>query len=94
MTKARKSAIDLSDNQNDKERRLNNPPVEPVTPSTDIDSESKYDPHLDPQLIWSGNNFQPFTEDKQEEDLRPEPLQLGSRITKLQQIESIIGLGK
>ena len=40
----------------DKER-LNNPPVGLVTPDTDSDSGKKtyaYDPHLDPQLQWSG----------------------------------------
>ena len=40
----------------DKER-LNNPPVVLVTPDTDRDSGKKtyaYDPHLDPQLQWSG----------------------------------------
>ena len=40
----------------DKER-VNNPPVGLVTPETDRDSGSKsyaYDPHLDPQLQWSG----------------------------------------
>src|SRR3989304_9006744 len=38
-------------------RRLNNPPVGLVTPQTDKDAPKKkykYDPHLDPQLIWSG----------------------------------------
>ena len=40
----------------DKER-LNNPPVGLVTPDTDRDSGKKtyaYDPHLDPQLQWTG----------------------------------------
>jgi adenine-specific DNA-methyltransferase len=40
----------------DKER-VNNPPVGLVTPDTDKDAGNKeyaYDPHLDPQLIWSG----------------------------------------
>ena len=40
----------------DKER-LNNPPVGLVTPQTDRDAGSKtyaYDPHLDPQLQWTG----------------------------------------
>jgi adenine-specific DNA-methyltransferase len=38
-------------------QRLNNPPVGLVTPETDKEVGSKtysYDPHLDPQLIWSG----------------------------------------
>ena len=37
--------------------RLNNPPVGLVTPKTDKDAGRKtytYDPHLDPQLQWSG----------------------------------------
>lgn len=37
--------------------RVNNPPIGLVTPETDSDSEPKeysYDPHLDPQLVWSG----------------------------------------
>ena len=40
----------------DKER-INNPPVGLVTPETDRDSGKEtysYDPHLDPQLVWSG----------------------------------------
>ena len=38
-------------------KRLNNPPVGLVTPETDPDSPPKtyaYDPHLDPQLVWTG----------------------------------------
>lgn len=58
MAKARKSALDsLGQYQHEKQQRLNNPPVGLVTPTTDIDGESKiydYDPHLDPQLIWAG----------------------------------------
>jgi adenine-specific DNA-methyltransferase len=58
MAKAKKSALDsLGQYQHDKQQRLNNPPVGLVTPTTDMDGESKtyqYDPHLDPQLIWSG----------------------------------------
>lgn len=37
--------------------RVNNPPIGLVTPETDLDGDSKkyaYDPHLDPQLVWSG----------------------------------------
>lgn len=37
--------------------RVNNPPVGLVTPETDRDEDDKsyaYDPHLDPQLSWSG----------------------------------------
>lgn len=58
MAKAQKSALDsLEQYQHEKQQRLNNPPVGLVTPSTDIDGESRtyeYDPHLDPQLIWAG----------------------------------------
>jgi adenine-specific DNA-methyltransferase len=38
-------------------KRLNNPPVGLVTPDTDPDLSPKtyaYDPHLDPQLVWTG----------------------------------------
>lgn len=38
-------------------KRLNNPPVGLVTPDTDQDAPKKkyqFDPHLDPQLVWSG----------------------------------------
>lgn len=38
-------------------KRLNNPPVGLVNPQTDKDDpkkEYKYDPHLDPQLLWAG----------------------------------------
>jgi adenine-specific DNA-methyltransferase len=38
-------------------KRVNNPPVGLVTPETDKETEKKtyaYDPHLDPQLQWSG----------------------------------------
>jgi adenine-specific DNA-methyltransferase len=37
--------------------RVNNPPVGLVTPETDKETGKKkyaYDPHLDPQLVWSG----------------------------------------
>ncbi len=40
-----------------REERLNNPPVGLVTPETDLDGGRKaysHDPHLDPQLSWSG----------------------------------------
>jgi adenine-specific DNA-methyltransferase len=39
--------------------RLNNPPVGLVTHETDVDEKKKtykYDPHLDPQLIWAGKD--------------------------------------
>ena len=58
MAKPRKSTLDpLEQYQHDKQQRLNNPPVGLVTPTTDIDGESRayqYDPHLDPQLDWAG----------------------------------------
>ena len=40
-----------------RKQRLNNPPAGLVNPQTDQDAlkkKYKYDPHLDPQLIWSG----------------------------------------
>src|ERR1700756_4509478 len=40
-----------------KKERVNNPPVGLVTPETDRDGGKKpysYDPHLDPDLQWSG----------------------------------------
>lgn len=41
-------------------KRVNNPPVGLVTPDTDPEvgtkKEYSYDPHLDPQLIWSGKS--------------------------------------
>jgi adenine-specific DNA-methyltransferase len=44
-------------NHKDK-KRVNNPPVGLVTPDTDKDTgtkqQYKYDPHLDPQLVWAG----------------------------------------
>jgi len=58
MAKARKSTLDpLEQYQHDTQQRLNNPPVGLVTPTTDMDGESRtyqYDPHLDPELIWAG----------------------------------------
>ena len=58
MAKARKSTLDpLEQYQHDKQQRLNNPPVGLVTPTTDMDGESRtyqYDPHLDPELVWAG----------------------------------------
>jgi adenine-specific DNA-methyltransferase len=41
----------------EKERRANNPPVGLVTPESDMDLPPKnysFDPHLDPQLQWTG----------------------------------------
>ena len=41
----------------ERKKRVNNPPVGLVTPESDIDLPTKkylFDPHLDPQLEWSG----------------------------------------
>ena len=41
----------------EREKRVNNPPVGLVTPESDQDLPAKkysFDPHLDPQLEWSG----------------------------------------
>src|SRR6266498_318324 len=62
MAKAKKAAssskkkpIEQYDHKGKK--RVNNPPVGLVTPTTDKESGKKtyaYDPHLDPQLVWAG----------------------------------------
>src|SRR6266545_5149733 len=62
MAKAKKAAssskkkpIEQYDHKGKK--RVNNPPVGLVTPTTDKDAGKKtyaYDPHLDPQLVWAG----------------------------------------
>jgi len=53
---ARKRNIEQYDHKGKK--RINNPPVGLVTPDTDKDTgtkqQYKYDPHLDPQLVWAG----------------------------------------
>ena len=53
---ARKRNIEQYDHKDKK--RVNNPPVGLVTPDTDKDTgtkqQYKYDPHLDPQLVWAG----------------------------------------
>src|SRR6266852_3518972 len=54
-TKSKKKPIDQYDHKG--KRRVNNPPVGLVTPETDKETGKKkyaYDPHLDPQLVWSG----------------------------------------
>jgi len=54
-TKSKKKPIDQYDHKGKK--RVNNPPVGLVTPETDKETGKKmyaYDPHLDPQLVWSG----------------------------------------
>ena len=56
MKSKAKSAQDIDQYKHEK-TRPNNPPVGLVTPQTDPDQSSKkysYDPHLDPQLQWSG----------------------------------------
>jgi adenine-specific DNA-methyltransferase len=54
--KAGKKDIEQYDHKDKK--RINNPPVGLVTPETDKETgqkkEYKYDPHLDPQLVWAG----------------------------------------
>ncbi len=52
---AKKKPIEQYDHKG--KERVNNPPVGLVTPDTDVDSTRKnyaYDPHLDPQLVWTG----------------------------------------
>ncbi len=47
----------LEQYQHKRKKRLNNPPVGLVNPQTDKDAPKKkykYDPHLDPQLVWAG----------------------------------------
>jgi adenine-specific DNA-methyltransferase len=54
--KQTKKPIEQYDHKDKK--RINNPPVGLVTPDTDKDTgtkqQYKYDPHLDPQLVWAG----------------------------------------
>ncbi len=54
--KSKKRPIEQYDHSD--KQRVNNPPVGLVTPKTDPDDDSKttyqYDPHLDPQLVWTG----------------------------------------
>jgi adenine-specific DNA-methyltransferase len=53
---AKKKPIGAYDNEG--RRRTNNPPVGLITPQTDPDEGKErryqYDPHLDPQLVWTG----------------------------------------
>ena len=54
---AKKPDVDIEQYTHDGKKRSYNPPVGLVTPQTDKDLPKKkysYDPHLDPQLIWSG----------------------------------------
>ena len=55
--RSRKSRRPIESYDHRDKDRLNNPPVGLVTPETDRDAGQKtytYDPHLDPQLQWSG----------------------------------------
>lgn len=57
MAPAKKNKKEIGSYAHTDEQRLNNPPVGLVTPETDKDGKRKrytYDPHLDPQLTWSG----------------------------------------
>ena len=51
------SKVEIKQYIHEKEKRANNPPVGLVTPESDKDMPAKkysFDPHLDPQLQWSG----------------------------------------
>ncbi len=48
---------DIEQYEHENQQRVNNPPIGLVNPDTDPEEDAKkyaYDPHLDPQLIWSG----------------------------------------
>ncbi|QSV63126.1 MAG: site-specific DNA-methyltransferase [Dolichospermum sp. DL01] len=48
---------DIEQYEHENQQRVNNPPIGLVNPDTDPEEDVKkyaYDPHLDPQLIWSG----------------------------------------
>ena len=48
---------DISNYAHTDKERVNNPPVELMTPETDKDVAGKtyaHDPHVDPQLCWAG----------------------------------------
>lgn len=67
-------------------KRLNNPPVGLVTPDTDPDLSPKtyaYDPHLDPQLVWTGK------EEKSALTLDTVSLHVHERIDPFTIIESV-----
>ena len=52
-----KTGRDIATYEHPDQERVNNPPVGLVTPETDRDAGEKtyaHDPHLDPQLSWSG----------------------------------------
>ena len=52
-----KTGRDIATYEHPDQERVNNPPVGLVTPQTDRDAGEKtyaHDPHLDPQLSWSG----------------------------------------
>jgi adenine-specific DNA-methyltransferase len=57
MAKTKKPDNSVEQYRHKDKERVNNPPVGLVTSDTDKDGENKiysYDPHLDPQLIWTG----------------------------------------
>ena len=58
MTRRRsKTGRDIATYEHPDKERVNNPPVGLVTPATDEDARGKsyaHDPHLDPELSWSG----------------------------------------
>jgi len=52
-----KTKIRVKQYVHEKEKRANNPPVGLVTPDSDVDLPAKhysFDPHIDPELQWSG----------------------------------------
>ena len=54
---AKSSKRDIRSYVHADKKRVNNPPVGLVTPETDKDTGKKtyqFDPHFDPQLVWSG----------------------------------------
>ena len=57
MRTKKRTNKDIEQYDHKKKQRANNHTVGLVTPYNDVDGESKtynYDPHLDPQLVWSG----------------------------------------
>lgn len=63
MTRGRKKTTvekkPIEQYEHKSKKRLNNPPVGLVTSETDKEEPKKaysYDPHLDPQLVWTGKS--------------------------------------
>ncbi|MCD6296730.1 MAG: site-specific DNA-methyltransferase, partial [Deltaproteobacteria bacterium] len=58
MTKRKKSTKNIEQYDHPNKKRLNNPPVGLVSENTEpystLKKTYKYDPHLDPQLVWAG----------------------------------------